>query len=154
MAIQPNQIENQIILDILKEHEKPLRKCPYIIGFIFIVGIILSFYNNEWSWVSRSGSLIVIYGLLIARWDFTNKIHEGDLNSLDPSIIRNCKKFDLIIDAQTKEIIKKGLRIRIHQYTKPKFRSMELITIIIGTFIWGFGGLIGVIINWILNWLV
>jgi len=151
MAIQP---KNQIILDILKEHEKPLRKWPYIIGFIFIVGIILSFYNNEGSWFSRSGSLIVICGLLIARWDFTSKIYEEDLNSLNPSIIRNCKKSYLIIDAQTIENIKKGLRTRILEYTKPKFRSVELITIAIGTFIWGFGDLIGVIINWILNWLV
>jgi len=145
--LKEKEVLNPTVLEMLKEHQKPLRKWPFIIVFIILFGIILSICNNEWSWFSRSGSLVVICGLLSARWDFTNKINEENLDILDPVIIRNMKKNGGIINAQRIENIKKELRTRIVEYTKPKYRAVEFIMIAIGTFIWGFGDLIGVIIK-------
>ncbi len=99
--------KNPLIKDLLNKHKKPLRKWPFIIGLIILTGIILSICNDNWNWFSRSGALVVICGLLIARWDFTNKINEEDLDSIFPSIIRNIKKKDGTVTPQMIENVKK-----------------------------------------------
>jgi hypothetical protein len=139
--------KNPLIKDLLNKHKKPLRKWPFIIGLIILTGIILSICNDNWNWFSRSGALVVICGLLIARWDFTNKINEEDLDSIFPSIIRNIKKKDGTVTPQMIENVKKGLRVKMIEYTKPQYISMEFIIIAFGTFVWGFGDLIGDIIK-------
>lgn len=145
MATQPKKsIKNPTIQRILQDYKKPLIKWFYIIPVIFITGIIISYYCNEWSWFSRSGSLIVICGLLIARWDFTNNINEENLDILNPYFIKHCKRRgDGTLDPQRLEDTKKELRTQLFLYTKSEYRSAELIIIAIGTFIWGFGDLIG-----------
>jgi ABC-type methionine transport system permease subunit len=139
--------KNQLIKELLNKHKKPLRKWPFIIGLIILTGIILSICDDQWNWLSRSGALVVICGLLIARWDFTSKINEEDLDSFLPSIIRNIKANYGTVTPQMIENVKKDLRVKMIEYTKPQYISMEFIIIAFGIFVWGFGDLIGDIIK-------
>jgi len=141
------QVENPYILELLNKHQKPLKKWPYIIALTILTGIMLSICNNEWHWFSRSGSLVVICGLFIAKLDLTTRINQEDIDFLDPVIIRNIEKNGNIVSPQRMEDIKKELRAFMIQYNRLKYISMEFYTFAIGTFIWGFGGLIGVIIQ-------
>jgi len=92
--------KNPHIQEILKKHQKPLIKWLFIIVFIIFTGIILSVYYNEWHWFSRSGSLVVICGLLIAKWDVTSKIEEEKIDFLDPVIKRIFKEKDEAINSR------------------------------------------------------
>lgn len=48
---------------------------------LLITGIIPSLLSSDWTWFSRSGALLVIYGIFIIWLDYQNSLH-NDLETI------------------------------------------------------------------------
>ena len=122
---------------------------PLVIGviaaiLIISVGISLSIYLQNWNWFSRFGSLVVVSGLFLAKWDFENLIMESDLTFVDKIIYENAK---IIIPNKTLDDdsfieVKNRVKKLMSNHIKPAYTKAEIFIITVGTIIWGFGDLL------------
>lgn len=44
---------------------------------VLVTGILPSIYFSEWTWFSRSGALLVMYGIYIVWLDYQGRIDDG-----------------------------------------------------------------------------
>ena len=114
-----------------------------------IIGVLVSVNFDNWHWFSRSGSLIVICGLFIAKWDFENLIKENDLGILESSITHHIEKMFPGTEPKKEDVetIKEALHIKLVGFVKPIYVKGEIFIVSLGTVIWGFGDLVPTIIN-------
>jgi hypothetical protein len=143
--------QNQLIQAVLKKHQEPLKKWPWIIISIFIFGVILSIYSDDWNWFSRSGSLVVVCGLFIAKWDLSRRVDEENLDFLDPVIIEVNKEKGGSAASLKMDDVKDALHSMMTEYNNPRYILWEFYIIGLGTLVWGFGDLIGVVIEYFYN---
>jgi hypothetical protein len=123
----------------------PLYLGVAVTAILFVIGGLFSYTTKDWTIFSRVGSLIVILGLLIAKWDLDNLIKSKiPLNLIEDLIHVNAKK--LIPNKQLSESdiaeIKEKTHLSIVEDIKPKYRSGEIYIVSLGTLIWGFGDLV------------
>lgn len=132
---------------------------------IFLGGIIISINLHDWSWFSRSGSLLVVIALTLEVIDFPTWIsnisksvrkyseRDGDEFLYDTfrNIIKeNLKKHGVIKSPEEIEFLTEQYRDNYLELLPTKFGSgvkkmahkYEIIIAAIGTLIWGFGDLI------------
>jgi hypothetical protein len=133
------------------------RKIFAVIALLLISGIALSISVGDWQYFSGSGSLVVIVGITVTWRDIAGNVQWfenmakqtiekelGKLNSTEPR--------GLIALAQKEAVEKK-----LGEYSKNldelfvllrrRLRTIEALTLIIGTFISGYGSVIGTLIN-------
>jgi hypothetical protein len=58
-------------LQNIDEHRKALY---FSLFLVTVAGIFPSLYSNDWVWFSRSGSLLVVYGVYIVWLDYQGVI--------------------------------------------------------------------------------
>lgn len=120
---------------------------------LIVAGLSLSISLADWQYFERSGSLIIIVGILLALKDMTGKITivEG---SLVGGMKHNLRMAEV---KETKGLLSyaanEKLKNDISEQTKNtqemfklfhhRLRRLEAAILIIGTFIWGFGSLMG-----------
>ena len=98
-------------------------------------------YSNNFLWVSRSGSIITVLGILltIKHKIFLDSLYVHALVA-NPSFYNNHLPFEKKDDNQNKDL---SLHLR---QTKERLRDeyIGFALTIIGTIIWGYGDLLGV----------
>ena len=98
---------------------------------IVIGGTVISSLTGDWSWLSRSGSLVVAYGIVFAAQSidkYVSTIPE------DNALIRLDRK-DFMGSATPKD------KERFTKFIRHVQRSTEVRLLVCGTLIWGFGDL-------------
>jgi len=106
----------------------------YAAAFVTLAaGVALSVESGDWSWFSRSGSLIVVYGIILTSHHIF--VHVHNLNHMqhhrNSQIQRDWAR-------ETKhEFIHDDIE---HTWMNEK---SGLLMLVLGTLIWGFGDLIG-----------
>jgi len=104
----------------------------YIVaGLIVALGVLISVRANDWSWFGRSGSLIVINGIVLTSRQIIEHIQQ--LKQLQAK----CGSHSQRDWAQNE----KQQLLRSHHETLWKNEKYGLYMLIVGTLIWGFGDL-------------
>jgi hypothetical protein len=132
------------------------RKIYAAVLLLIVAGFSLSISFADWQYFERSGSLIIIVGILLALKDMTGKI-----NIVEESVVGGMKNnLGMAEVKETKGLVSyaanEKLKEDITEQTKNtkemfklfhhRLRRLEASILIIGTFIWGFGSLIGKVI--------
>ena len=106
-----------------------------------VVGIVPSFLLSDWAWFSRSGSLLVIFGICIVWLDYQGQINNdldvvltGFSDYLESNAKNESNKSQIESDV-SKQFDK------VRAATKNRFNNIEFCLVAIGTFIWGYGDL-------------
>lgn len=122
---------------------EPISKGISVAFTIFFCGIIASILSTDWTWLSRSGCLIVVVGIIMAAWDIGNALNNLEDYKVSEDI-RDLieKKFSNLDETQLNENINQ-IKIKLIDKAKVFHRQIETTLIIIGTLVWGFGDLIG-----------
>jgi hypothetical protein len=119
---------------------RPLHLFLWSTSIVIVIGAGLSFIFENWAIFSRTGSLIVILGLFLAKWDLENLINSKiPINELIQEI--SVKK-NKVLSEKAINKVKENFKIRVISEIKPKYLRFEIYIITIGTLIWGFGDLI------------
>ncbi len=119
-----------------------------------VMGVALSISLKDWQYFERSGSLIVILGIIVAWEDITGNL-EAYLNA---NIDVLAKKIQEIENRSTRGLLNSSGensedKNRLESYKeklqeldrlmKLRLKAVEVCILILGTFVWGYGGLIG-----------
>lgn len=102
------------------------------ISILIIAGILPSIYNNDFIWFSKSGSLLVAYGIYIVWKDIKGKVDYAlaQINKEQSKNFENSSE-------QLFNIIKK-----IRKENKNLYNLIEFLILATGTIITGYGDLI------------
>ncbi|MCP1338052.1 hypothetical protein NJR55_00470 [Idiomarina sp. M1R2S28] len=114
----------------LDEHWKIPIKAIFIVVFF---GVLPSVFTCDWSWFSRSGSIIVVYGVYIVWLDYKGKI-DSDLTLLKSAVN---KKFG----EKAEEL--HDIMDTMRSNNRLLYDRVEFILLASGTVIWGYGDLVG-----------
>jgi hypothetical protein len=120
------------LIDKIKDLDEYTKITTISILIVSIAGILPSILFEEWEWFSRSGALLIVYGVYIVWLDYEGWIN-NDLETLKSGVIKKfgekseqyLKLFDEVRDANSK-----------------RYDKFEFIIISTGTVIWGYGNLI------------
>jgi hypothetical protein len=116
-----------------------------------INGITWSISLNEWQYLEKSGSIVVIVGILLAWSDVTGRIKlvksrvKSETNS---QIIASQQKEKGIINGYIQENKQGDLKASNEDIQKcldailNRIRTIEAIVLITGTFVWGYGSVV------------
>jgi len=98
-------------------------------------GVILSIDLSDWSWFSRSGSLIVVYGIILTSHHIF--VHMHNLNHIQHQHRRASQI--------QRDWAKESKYEFIHDDVEHTWMNEKsgLLMLVLGTLIWGFGDLIG-----------
>jgi len=138
----------------------------WIAGFIGLGGIGLSLFYSNWYIFSRSGSLLVVFALLLALVDYTSstklffdqvrealgpKYRLDELERIRQLVRDEIKEYGFTksdeeiayLADQKLESYWEGFPARLGGALKMRSVTSEVSIAIIGTLIWGFGDLLG-----------
>lgn len=112
------------------------RKALLLSATVIVVGVWLSFDQNDWSWFARSGSMIVVIGIFLT----SSQIIE---NSRRLKIRRNHHYHNFHRDFA--EDIKRGTLERSRGLDEDTWENglRGFYLLVVGTLVWGFGDLAG-----------
>ncbi len=97
-----------------------------------LLGVLLSIWLGNWTWLSRSGSLVVINGIILTSHQVIDHINRLKLNQ-----VRAPTQFGRDwADADKRQLIEDP-REGVWRYEK-----YGLYMLILGTLVWGFGDLL------------
>lgn len=96
-----------------------------------LVGALLSMEQGDWGWFARSGSLVVVYGILLTSHQIIEQMQQLGRQQRRDSMVNR----DWGADAR---------HHFLHDDHETRWRSEKngLYMLIIGTLVWGFGDLI------------
>jgi hypothetical protein len=123
----------------LKQHMTlSTRKALLLSATVFVSGVWLSFDQNDWSWFARSGSMIVVIGIFLT----SSQIIE---NSRRLRIRRSYHEQNFNRDFA--EDIKRGTLERSRGLDENIWENglRGFYLLVIGTLVWGFGDLTGLL---------
>jgi len=114
------------------------RKALVLSATVFILGVWLSFDQNDWSWFARSGSMIVVIGIFLT----SSQIIE---NSRRLKIRRSYNEHNFNRDFA--EDIKRGTLQRSRGLDEDIWENglRGFYLLVVGTLVWGFGDLVGLL---------
>ncbi len=117
-----------------------------------INGIAWSITYSDWQYFERSGSIVVIVGVLLAWRDVTGKIDwfkTYTTSEIESQLIESKSNEKGIIgrqiEAGKQEMLinlEKELKLLL-EFIKNRIRFIEATILVTGTFIWGYGCIIG-----------
>lgn len=136
---------------------------------LLIFGVLPSLLKSDWTWFGRSGALLVLFGVYIVWLDYKgiiddslNSVLDGFRTYLDTltteqkreNIIKifeegKIQYTDIEIDKYLEQDnTDKNFKIfsekfnEVSKLTHKRIQNIEFITLVLGTFIWGYGDLI------------
>jgi ABC-type nickel/cobalt efflux system permease component RcnA len=104
-------------------------------------GILPSFILSDWVWFSRSGSLLLIFGIYIIWQNYqgkNNKALDNVLDSFDNYLEQNTKAEENRVQIK-KEVSDQFDKVRVA--TEKTFQNIEFFLVTLGTLIWAYGDL-------------
>ena len=104
--------------------------------FVFIFGVYLSLKTSDWSWFSRSGSLVVVLGIILT----STQIIENSKRLKQRQLSWEAK---FTHDWATKLESKVFPNLRANDTDIWASGRCGLLLLINGTLVWGFGDLLG-----------
>jgi len=139
------------IKDIDTDRKIKILSCFIIVTF----GIIPSFIFNNWQWFSRSGSVLVIFGIYIAWKDYKGEIDHALLSVKNAAKEKNKQSILTIKESEKgiiNSVVKQGatekkytelsnLVNKLQEKNKNTYDNIEFIILFTGTIIWGYGDL-------------
>jgi hypothetical protein len=151
---------NLSVLNLIKEKAKsPYPMVRVEVGIyvanisLIIAGVALSFSFRNWEWFERFGSFIVIVGIGFAWADLVGKFNlieksVYEILALERSNSERSKTTGPISSALKKirenEITEQTEELKeLFELLRYRLRTFEAVTLILGTFIWGFGRVLG-----------
>ncbi len=133
----------------MKKHKKfkSIQSYEIVLGIValisFFLGVVPSIVLSDWTWFSRSGALLVIFGVYIVWLDYkgdVNKDLETLLSGFNQYLINHTKDSEADIKKIEAKISEKLNKVRTA--TEKRFQNIEFFIVAIGTLIWGYGDLI------------
>jgi hypothetical protein len=121
-------------IEKIKDIDEHWKALYFSIFLLTLTGIFPSLYFADWVWFSRSGSLLVVYGVYIVWLDYQSGIDGGLTN------VANAAK-EKFSEQQSQELLSTIESIRTSN--KKQYQTMEFLILGVGTLIWGYGDLIG-----------
>jgi len=118
-----------INLKNIDEHWKILTGSIII---LVLFGVLPSYWVSDWGWFSRSGALLVIYGIYIVWRDIKGGIHSA-LDLLDSAASEKLDEKSAEFTDLVKGTQKKNKRL---------YDTIEFLIIGAGTIIWAYGDLV------------
>jgi hypothetical protein len=101
-----------------------------------MIGCLTSIQFDDWSWFSRSGSLVVVIGIILTSSQILDHIHLLKLRELNHS-------GDFNRDWASEERKQTLLESRFNEEATWTNERSGFLMLIAGTIIWGFGDLVG-----------
>lgn len=117
-----------------------ITKSLFLSFSVSAISIWLSIQNQDWLWFSRSGSLIVVIGILLT----STQIIENS-RKLQARRRSNENNFSRDFAGDIKKQTLEHLRYNHEDMWKHSLNGLYLL--IIGTIIWGYGDLLGILFN-------
>lgn len=112
---------------------------------ILLGGIVPSLICSDWLWLSRSGALLVIFGIFIVWLDYKSSINndldtvfEGFQNYLESKNVANRENVEKEVSTQFD---------KVKNSNNKRFKNIEFFIVAVGTFIWAYGDLIGKVLT-------
>jgi hypothetical protein len=121
------------MIEKIKDIDKHWKILTISIVLVFISGVLPSLWVCDWEWFSRSGALLVIYGIYIVWLDYKGRINT-DLDTIESHTI---KKFGDKAGELT------GTLDNIRVSNNKLYARIEFLILTFGTAIWGYGDLVG-----------
>jgi len=115
-----------------------------LLGILVLAGMAPSIVCSDWTWFSRSGSLVVIFGVFIVWLDYKGGIDEALDNVLSGYKEHLQNSEDLTEEQKEKfgkEVQEKFGEVSV--LNEKRFQNIEFYVIALGTLIWGYGDLLG-----------
>jgi len=132
------------------------RKIYAAVLLLIIAGFSLSISLSDWQYFERSGALIIIVGILLALKDMTGRIiiiEESVVGRMKHNLrMAEVKEPKGLLSYATNEKLKEDLTEQtkdtqeMFKLFKHRLLRLEATILIVGTFIWGFGSLVGKVI--------
>lgn len=112
---------------------------------VFVVGLGLSQTTGNWTWFSRSGSLLVVLGVLFAYFNLDYRLERAlhRTSRLSAKMIKRVAPQSRFLNHLSEANDQMEERL---DDIPNKVKTIEVIIIGAGTFIWGFGDLIGTLV--------
>ncbi len=107
-------------------------------SIILSIGCMISIHLNDWSWLSRCGSLVVVIGIILTSSQILEHIRLLRVRELNLAS-------ELNRDWASEERKQALLESRFNEETTWTNERSGFLMLIAGTLIWGFGDLVGVI---------
>lgn len=124
---------------------KGIERNTAILVFLIIVAALLSsIHVGSWDYFERSGSLIVIVGIYLAWRDITGKL--DSVNRFQAQKFRGLKPKGIINSAMHPATSEDAFQADVEksiEILKKRVRNLEAIVLATGTFIWGYGSVLG-----------
>lgn len=114
------------------------RQHAYLLTFASLgVGVLLSLLEANWQWFSRSGSLVVVIGILLTSTQIIEELQQIRLRRWrNDNHADSWSTHDWVEDTQSQKTFR-------DLEDDPLGRGQGLFLLVIGTLIWGFGDLVG-----------
>jgi len=120
-----------------------------------VMGIALSISLKDWQYFARSGSLIVILGIIVAWKDITGNL-EAYINANIDVLAKKIQETEngfttrgLLYFGEKNSEVKNELESykeklqKLDRLMKLRLKALEVCILVFGTFVWGYGDLIG-----------
>lgn len=101
-----------------------------------LLGLLLSLTFNDWHWFGRSGSLVVVAGILLTSTEIVAHLHNLRLRKRFGD---GWSQHDWAPEAETHS------RLRGNHEDSGQLNSHGFYLLIAGTLIWGYGDLLGLL---------
>jgi len=105
-------------------------KIFFIVTFTLVCGFVFSLCLEDWAVLEKTGCIIVIIGVVITWRDV--KSHIEDARIITKQKIKQYNLNDDVINTD-----------ELFNIIRKRILAFEAITLILGTFLWGFGGSVG-----------
>jgi hypothetical protein len=116
----------------MSEVDEHWKSAAIALTIVLVFGVLPSFLWEDWVWFSRSGSLLVTYGLYVVWCDIQSDVHEA----LEKVKETASEKFGGV----STEVM--DIATDIQAQNRKLYRTVEFVVIGIGTVIWGYGDLL------------
>lgn len=111
-----------------------------IVALLLAGGVLLSLRGGDWNWFSRAGSAVVAIGILLTSSQIRE--HSQRLRRLRSQLAAQSQR-DWAADDAKRALV----RAAGQQETLWEIEGHGLYMLIAGTLIWGFGDLVGHLLN-------
>jgi hypothetical protein len=146
--------------EIIRELRRPYPKfkieieTTIAILLLPISGVFISFSLADWQHFERSGSLVVIVGIILAWKDITGNLNlfEQYANNQIHSRLQEIEKEKISLRNALTESAMSGVEKMGEEVKeaigllKKRIRLLEVLALGLGTLIWGYGSIIGALV--------
>lgn len=108
----------------------------YLTSLLFLLaGVALSITLKDWNWFARSGSLVVIAGILLTSWQLIDNARRLNVHFSDSA-------HDWAETAESRKRVRKQIKDEASWHNE----RYGLYLLIAGTLVWGFGDLMNLFV--------